>query len=122
MRLAGAHQIREGRDRWRGRREGEEGGGGGGREGEEGGGGGLSYVRIRKPAVVVHDLEARYISERREAKFKNVLAAPLKLVYMVQTLVELEIFFRSERPSQRQKHIGILKQKNATCDAEASVA
>ena len=111
MRLAGAHQIREGRDRRRGRRE-----------GEEGGGGGLSYVRIRKPAVVVHDLEARYISERREAKFKNVLAAPLKLVYMVQTLVELEIFFRSERPSQRQKHIGILKQKNATCDAEASVA
>ena len=109
MRLAGAHQIREGRDRRRGRRE-------------EGGGGGLSYVRIRKPAVVVHDLEARYISERREAKFKNVLAAPLKLVYMVQTLVELEIFFRSERPSQRQKHIGILKQKNATCDAEASVA
>jgi hypothetical protein len=77
--------------RGEGQKEGEEGGGGGG---------GLSYVRIRKPAVVVHDLEARYISERREAKFKNVLAAPLKLVYMVQTLVELEIFFRSERPPQ----------------------
>jgi len=100
VRLAGAHQIREGRDRRRGRRE-----------GEEGGGGGLSYVRIRKPAVVVHDLEARYISERKKAKLKNVLAAPLKLVYMVQTLVELEIFFGPERPSQRQKHIGILKQK-----------
>ena len=95
MRLAGAHQIREGRDRRRGRREGEE-------------GRGLSYVRIRKPAVVVHDLEAQYISERREAEFKNVLAAPLKLVYVVQTLVELEIFFGPERPSQRQKHVGIL--------------
>ena len=94
MRLAGAHQISRHR---------KEGGGEGGR--------GLSYVRIRKPAVVVHDLEARYISERREAKLKNVLAAPLKLIYMVQTLVELEIFFGPERPSQRQKHIGILKQK-----------
>ena len=102
MRLAGAHQISRHR---------KEGGGEGGRGGGEGRGGGLSYVRVRKPAVVVHDLEARYISERREAKLKNVLAAPLKLVYMVQTLVELEIFFGPERPSQRQKHIGILKQK-----------
>ena len=93
MRLAGAHQISRHR---------KEGGGEGGR--------GLSYVRIRKPAVVVHDLEAQYFSERREAEFKNVLAAPLKLVYVVQTLVELEIFFGPERPSQRQKHVGILKQ------------
>jgi hypothetical protein len=73
-----------------------------------------AYIRVRQTAVVVHDFGTQKVSKRRQAEFKNILMPALKLVGMVQTLLELNLFFGPECPLQRQKHVRILRRKSAT--------
>jgi len=70
---------------------------------------GAAYVRIRETTVVVHDLGTQKVPKRRQAEFKNILTSALKLVRVIQTLVELKCFFTPERSTQRKEHVRILK-------------
>ena len=80
---------------------------------------GAAYVRIRETTVVVHDLGTQEVPKRRQAEFKNILTSALKLVRVIQTLVELKCFFTPERSTQRKEHVRILKRAQ---EGEAAVS
>ena len=84
-----------------------------------GGGGGAAYVRIRQTTVVMHDLRTQKVPKRGEAEFKDIFASALKLVRVIQTLVELKRFFGPERSAQRKEHVRILKRAQ---EGEAAVS
>ena len=62
-----------------------------------------------RPLLSRMTLRTQKVSKRGEAEFKDIFASALKLVRVIQTLVELTRFFGPERSAQRKEHVRILK-------------